>query len=213
MVTTWARRLVLMCWIMAARVVDLPLPVGPVTSTSPLGLAARARTTEGRPSSSMVGTVPRKRRMAPARRPAARYTFTRWRPPSGVVYEKSASRPASSSARRRGVSTGASNASTVASSSVSPQGTSWPRMRTAGAAPPVRCKSDAPSRRAPRISSSSVIAVPFSRAVSRCRRSGVAARRYRLRPLSPGAPGSHAGKWCAGFGPRSHKFGPRPPGR
>ena len=44
MVTMWHRRVALMCWIMAARVVDLPLPVGPVTSTRPRGWFANMRT-------------------------------------------------------------------------------------------------------------------------------------------------------------------------
>ena len=41
--------------IIAASVVDLPEPVGPVTSTSPRGRSARYRQTFGRPRSSIVG--------------------------------------------------------------------------------------------------------------------------------------------------------------
>ena len=39
---------------MAARVVDLPLPVGPVTKTSPLWSRAKVPSVEGRPSFSTV---------------------------------------------------------------------------------------------------------------------------------------------------------------
>ena len=39
---------------MAARVVDLPLPVGPVTSTRPLGISQKLFSTGGRPSCSKV---------------------------------------------------------------------------------------------------------------------------------------------------------------
>ena len=41
--------------IMAARVVDLPEPVGPVTSTSPRGLAVNSWSNSGSPSSSSLG--------------------------------------------------------------------------------------------------------------------------------------------------------------
>lgn len=44
-VRMWAGRLQLMRWIMAARVVDLPLPVGPVTKISPRGLSANCPNT------------------------------------------------------------------------------------------------------------------------------------------------------------------------
>ncbi len=40
--------------IIAASVVDLPLPVGPVTSTSPRGLAVMSSTALGRPNSPRV---------------------------------------------------------------------------------------------------------------------------------------------------------------
>ncbi len=38
MVTMWSERVSLISSMMAARVVDLPEPVGPVTSTNPRGL-------------------------------------------------------------------------------------------------------------------------------------------------------------------------------
>ena len=55
---------------MAASVVDLPEPVGPVTSMSPLGCSAWCPRTAGSPRSSSVGTVGRddaQRRGQPAR--------------------------------------------------------------------------------------------------------------------------------------------------
>ena len=52
--------------IMAARVVVLPEPVGPVTSTRPRISWASWVTTGGRPSSSAVAGVARTRRMARA---------------------------------------------------------------------------------------------------------------------------------------------------
>ena len=42
---------------MAASVVDLPLPVGPVTSVRPLGFSTSDRQISGMPSSSSVGTT------------------------------------------------------------------------------------------------------------------------------------------------------------
>ena len=52
MVRMWPLRSMLILSIIAARVVDLPLPVGPVTSTSPRGFSASLPMTGGRPSSS-----------------------------------------------------------------------------------------------------------------------------------------------------------------
>ena len=49
----WTGRVALMWSIIAASVVDLPEPVGPVTSTRPRGRSARNLHTFGRPSSSM----------------------------------------------------------------------------------------------------------------------------------------------------------------
>ena len=51
-----SERVSLISLIIAASVVDLPEPVGPVTSTRPRGLRAKSRMTGGRPSSS-IGTV------------------------------------------------------------------------------------------------------------------------------------------------------------
>ncbi len=52
--------------IMAARVVDLPLPVGPVTRTRPSGFLARWARISGRPSSLKVGMRVLSRRMTRA---------------------------------------------------------------------------------------------------------------------------------------------------
>ena len=46
----WSSRVSLITSISEASVVDLPEPVGPVTSTSPRGLFAKSATTGGSPS-------------------------------------------------------------------------------------------------------------------------------------------------------------------
>jgi len=56
-VTMWHLRFALACSMMAASVVDLPLPVGPVRSTRPLGSMASCLRTCGSPSWSTVRTV------------------------------------------------------------------------------------------------------------------------------------------------------------
>ena len=53
-VIMWQARSRLTMSIMAARVVDLPLPVGPVTKSIPRVFSAKVRTICGRPSSSSV---------------------------------------------------------------------------------------------------------------------------------------------------------------
>ena len=50
----WSFRVLLATSIMAARVVDLPLPVGPVTRIKPLGNDASLPMTGGSPNCSMV---------------------------------------------------------------------------------------------------------------------------------------------------------------
>ena len=67
MVSIW-REVVLLMWsTMDARVVDLPLPVGPVTKTSPLGISESSLTTSGRPSWENVGISCFNRRMLAAK--------------------------------------------------------------------------------------------------------------------------------------------------
>ena len=63
-VTMCARRVLLMWPIIDAIVVVLPVPVGPVISTSPRGESASVRMTSGRRSSSNVGISERTRRIA-----------------------------------------------------------------------------------------------------------------------------------------------------
>ena len=53
-VTMWAWRVLLTRSIIAARVVDLPEPVGPVTRIRPFGISHRSAITAGRPSCSNV---------------------------------------------------------------------------------------------------------------------------------------------------------------
>ena len=65
MVRMCSERVALMCSISAAKVVVLPEPVGPVTSTRPLGLLLISATMGGSPSFSRLGMVlPRARRQA-----------------------------------------------------------------------------------------------------------------------------------------------------
>ena len=64
---------------MAARVVDLPQPVGPVTSTNPWASAASWAQTAGRPSSARVGTSRRMARSVNTTPPRCRETLTRKR--------------------------------------------------------------------------------------------------------------------------------------
>ena len=54
MVRMWSWRSALILSSIAASVVDLPLPVGPVTSTRPRGRSASVASTGGRPSSPKV---------------------------------------------------------------------------------------------------------------------------------------------------------------
>ena len=70
---------------MPARVVDLPDPVGPVTSTSPRGSVASAETTAGRPSfSSGSAPIDTRRKTMPAE-PRCRNALTRNRPSPSIA--------------------------------------------------------------------------------------------------------------------------------
>ena len=71
-VMMWHERRWLMWSTIAASVVVLPDPVGPVTSTSPRWCSLKRRTTSGSPSSPKVEALVRTRRMA-------RATDQRWR--------------------------------------------------------------------------------------------------------------------------------------
>jgi len=68
---------------MAASVVDLPLPVIPVTSTRPRSSRAMVRTTSGSPNDSMVGTLNGISRSTIEKVPRWRQMFTRKRDTPG----------------------------------------------------------------------------------------------------------------------------------
>ena len=55
--TMWSARVEFTKSMSAARVVDLPEPVGPVTRTKPLSRSHRLVTTGGRPKASKVGVL------------------------------------------------------------------------------------------------------------------------------------------------------------
>ena len=74
-----------------ASVVDLPEPVGPVTSTSPLGLFAISEMTSGSPSSSNERILKGMVRIAPATAPRWRNTFARKRERFFTPKERSSS--------------------------------------------------------------------------------------------------------------------------
>ena len=80
MVTMWTALLALTWSIMAARVVVLPEPVGPVTSTSPRGCSARWAITGGRPSSAIDIAPSWTRRSTIPTEPRWRKALTRNRP-------------------------------------------------------------------------------------------------------------------------------------
>ena len=83
-VTTCARRTWLRWPIIAARVLDLPLPAAPQINTIPRSSSASLRMTEGRRSSSKVGILSGMARSARAMVPRCRYTLTRKRPTPGT---------------------------------------------------------------------------------------------------------------------------------
>ena len=102
-VTMCDRRLALMCPIIAAMVVVLPVPAGPVTRTSPRRPSASERTAPGSRSSSKDGPSARTRRIASDTSPRWRKQFTRNRPTPGIENPASASNDsANSDALRRG---------------------------------------------------------------------------------------------------------------
>ncbi len=70
---------------MEARVVDLPLPVTPVTSTSPRVSSASLSTTRGRRKESKEGTSGGMTRRTMPGSPFCWKTLTRKRMPSGVA--------------------------------------------------------------------------------------------------------------------------------
>src|SRR5258705_11340263 len=102
-VMMFTRRLELMWLISAAKAVDLPEPVTPVTSTSPRGRAAISSSTPGSARSLMVFTSYGMERNANATVPRCWYTFVRNRPTPGTPMAKSASLCSANSFTWRGV--------------------------------------------------------------------------------------------------------------
>ncbi len=83
-VTMWTSRLVLMWSTIAASVVVLPEPVGPVTRTRPRGSRASAARAGGMPSSSRdIAPIATRRKTRPTE-PRDRKALTRKRPTPGI---------------------------------------------------------------------------------------------------------------------------------
>ena len=99
MVMMCSRRVLLISSIMAARVVDLPEPVGPVTMTNPRGLRVNSWSTRGSPRSSSRGILTGMRRKAALSALRWKNALTRKRARPGTEYEKSISQSFSSRCR------------------------------------------------------------------------------------------------------------------
>ena len=143
---TWASRLLLILSINAANVVDLPLPVGPVTRINPRFFSYRSTTDSGMPRDSAEGISVPTRRIAIATEPLCLYAFRRNLPISGM--EKDISYSPSSSNLSRWVSfIMPERSSMVSAGSIRPKGmeTNSPFTRIFGGIPTVTCTSDAPS--------------------------------------------------------------------
>src|SRR6185436_14236939 len=93
-VTIWSGAVSLMCVIIAASVVDLPLPVGPVTSTSPWGAWQMSLITAGMPRPSSVGVIRGMTRSAAPNWPRSLNAFRRKRATSPISYDASTSNSA-----------------------------------------------------------------------------------------------------------------------
>ena len=81
----WSWRSALITSIIAASVVLLPEPVGPVTRTKPRGFAARSRSTCGTPSESSDGISCGTRRKAALTVPRWKKQLTRKRATPGIA--------------------------------------------------------------------------------------------------------------------------------
>ena len=90
-VMMWPFRSLLILSIIAASVVDLPEPVGPVTRTRPRGRSASLAITGGRPRSSKVRTLNGICRMTIATQPRCLKTLPRKRARFWMPKEKSSS--------------------------------------------------------------------------------------------------------------------------
>ena len=87
----WTGRWPLMCSMIAASVVLLPDPVGPVTRKRPCLLRASSFTMAGAPRSSRLGTLAGMRRNTAPGSPFWKKAFPRKRPRPGTANEKSSS--------------------------------------------------------------------------------------------------------------------------
>src|SRR3954466_11565588 len=128
---------------MAARVVVLPDPVGPVTRISPRCSSASVRTTSGSPISSNDGPPKRSFRSTIDTEPRCRKTFARKRPTLATEYAKSTSpRSLNRAFRSSGITPSA-----IACVSIGLSGTRSSRTkpwvkRTSGGDPTFTCRSD-----------------------------------------------------------------------
>ena len=103
MVMMWPRRVRLTRSITEASVVDLPEPVGPVTSTSQRRRSAKDSTTGGIPRSASGVIRHGMRRMTAPTASRCQKTLTRKRASPGTAWAKSSSRVSSSTWRCRSV--------------------------------------------------------------------------------------------------------------
>ena len=91
MVITWALRVEFTWSTIQASVVVLPLPAGPVKSTSPLGQEAKAITLSGMPRAVRSGRVKETTRTTAPKLPRCLRALTRKRDKPGSAKEKSSS--------------------------------------------------------------------------------------------------------------------------
>ncbi len=146
MVIICSMRWVLILSIIAARVVDFPLPVVPVTSTIPLRSWAIRSKTNGRFKSEIVFTCVGMTRNTIPTAPRCRNTLQRNRPKPATLYAISSSCSVLNFSFWRSFIM--ANAMAIVFSCIkrfnSTIGWSWPSIRSTGWFPTLRCKSDAP---------------------------------------------------------------------
>ena len=142
-------RSVLIISISDANVVDLPLPVGPVTKTSPRFFLVSSTTDGGSPKDSALGISVLIKRITVPNAPFCLSTFTRNRPFPGMACEKSASPVSSSDARSRSGTIGMINSAVSAADNGSLViFLNSPCTRHFASAPAATWRSDAPILRA-----------------------------------------------------------------
>ena len=165
-VTMFAARSVFMWSTMAASVVVLPDPVGPVTRTSPRCSSARRVTTGGNPRSAAERGLGRTRRRTRPEAPRCRKALQRNRPTPLTDSEKSASPVDLNSSSRSGGST-TRTSSSQSSGLTTGKGVTRrsPFTRARGAEPTLMCKSEAPCSAAWRRTAGKSITAMVSAAV------------------------------------------------